>query len=110
MSDSRNRCARAVIAALGLMLTTSVLAAPADLVRDYETAASAASPAFAALSVRQPGTGESGSGLGLSIVRRIAELHDAHVAFAPNLQGRGLAVTVRFHPAASQAAKSSTAK
>jgi two-component system sensor histidine kinase QseC len=59
---------------------------------------------------RQPGTGESGSGLGLSIVRRIADLHDARLAFDANSQGRGLAVTVRFHPAASQAAKSSTAK
>jgi signal transduction histidine kinase len=45
---------------------------------------------------RQAGSGESGSGLGLSIVRRIAELHDARLAFNPGPQGRGLAVTVRF--------------
>jgi two-component system sensor histidine kinase QseC len=39
---------------------------------------------------------ESGSGLGLSIVLRIAELHGARVSFAPGLDGRGLAVSVRF--------------
>jgi signal transduction histidine kinase len=40
--------------------------------------------------------GESGSGLGLSIVLRIAELHRARVSFASGLDGRGLAVSVRF--------------
>jgi signal transduction histidine kinase len=40
--------------------------------------------------------GESGSGLGLSIVLRIAELHGARVRFAPGLDGRGLAVSVDF--------------
>jgi len=39
--------------------------------------------------------GESGSGLGLSIVLRIAELHRAKVRFASGPQG-GLAVTVLF--------------
>jgi hypothetical protein len=53
MSDSRNRRAPAMITALGVMLTTSVLAAPADLLRDYETAASAASPAFSGLSAER---------------------------------------------------------
>jgi two-component system sensor histidine kinase QseC len=48
---------------------------------------------------RQPGSGESGSGLGLSIVRRIAELNDARLALNPGLQGRGLEVTVRFQAA-----------
>jgi signal transduction histidine kinase len=37
---------------------------------------------------------ESGSGLGLSIVRRIAELHCGSVRFAPGPGGRGLAASV----------------
>ncbi len=45
---------------------------------------------------RQAGTREPGSGLGLSIVRRIAQLHAASVGYATNPAGRGLAVTVRF--------------
>ncbi|MGK5062149.1 ATP-binding protein [Janthinobacterium sp. LB3P112] len=40
-----------------------------------------------------------GSGLGLSIVRSIAERHDAHIILGTGLQGRGLAVEVVF-PAA----------
>ena len=46
------------------------------------------------------GTGEEGSGLGLSIVRRIADLHRAAVSLADGPNGRGLKVEVRF-PAAS---------
>lgn len=45
---------------------------------------------------RAMGTGESGSGLGLSIVKRIAELHRAGVRFAPGPDGKGLRVTVAF--------------
>ncbi|MGP1679397.1 MAG: ATP-binding protein [Burkholderiales bacterium] len=42
------------------------------------------------------GTEEFGSGLGLSIVKRIAELHGASVSLGDGEQGRGLSVTVRF--------------
>jgi len=42
------------------------------------------------------GTGESGSGLGLSIVRRIADVHGASLAFAPTAAGGGLTVIVDF--------------
>ena len=36
----------------------------------------------------------SGSGLGLSIVQRIARLHSAEITLGDGLQGRGLGVTV----------------
>jgi two-component system sensor histidine kinase QseC len=39
-----------------------------------------------------------GVGLGLSIVRRIAELHGAELAFGEGLEGRGLGVRVSFPP------------
>lgn len=42
------------------------------------------------------GTGQSGSGLGLSIVARIAALHGATLHFADGLDGRGLAVLLDF--------------
>jgi two-component system sensor histidine kinase QseC len=47
------------------------------------------------------GSGEAGSGLGLSIVKRIAELHDAKVTLAPGSGGIGL--HVRLHIAGEQA-------
>ena len=47
---------------------------------------------------RVAGTGESGSGLGLSIVKRIAELHAARVAFEPGPADRGLRVIVSLPP------------
>ena len=46
------------------------------------------------------GSGESGSGLGLSIVNRIAELHGAAMELREGPKGRGLEVRVAF-PAAS---------
>jgi two-component system sensor histidine kinase QseC len=50
---------------------------------------------------RLAGSGEAGAGLGLSIVRRIAELHGAAVHFEDGAGGRGLSVVVDF-PASSQ--------
>lgn len=45
---------------------------------------------------RIAGSGESGSGLGLSIVARIAELHDARLELHEGAGGKGLRVVVRF--------------
>jgi len=42
------------------------------------------------------GTGQAGNGLGLSIVVRIAALHDAHILFEDGLDGRGLGVVMDF--------------
>jgi len=42
------------------------------------------------------GQGQPGSGLGLSIVRRIADLHGIALAFGAGLDGRGLGVTLDF--------------
>ncbi|RFC38290.1 MAG: two-component system sensor histidine kinase QseC [Candidatus Nitrotoga sp. LAW] len=45
---------------------------------------------------RPIGTSASGSGLGLSIVNRIAEIHGASLQIAPQISGAGLSVTVVF--------------
>jgi two-component system sensor histidine kinase QseC len=42
------------------------------------------------------GTGQTGSGLGLSIVARIAALHGASLRFEPGLGERGLGVLMDF--------------
>ena len=44
--------------------------------------------------------GTTGSGLGLSIVQRIARLHGAALELGAGIDGRGLGVTVRFGPVA----------
>lgn len=45
---------------------------------------------------RALGTGQTGSGLGLSIVARIAALHGASLHFEPGIDGRGLGVVMDF--------------
>lgn len=45
---------------------------------------------------RPLGTQASGSGLGLSIVQRIAEIHHADLNFASEIAGQGLCVTIGF--------------
>ena len=42
------------------------------------------------------GQGQQGSGLGLSIVKRIADLHGMVLAFGPGLDGRGLGVSLEL--------------
>lgn len=48
--------------------------------------------------VRLAGAQTPGSGLGLSIVARIAECHHARIALDAGLDGKGLSVTVDFPP------------
>ncbi len=48
---------------------------------------------------RIEGSAASGSGLGLSIVEKIAAAHAATMQFQTGINGRGLGVSVRFHPA-----------
>jgi two-component system OmpR family sensor kinase len=57
---------------------------------------------------RQPGSGAEGSGLGLSIVRRIAELHSATLALSASTGLAGLCVSIRF-PAPTSPAEGSHA-
>jgi two-component system OmpR family sensor kinase len=45
---------------------------------------------------RVVGSGERGSGVGLSLVARIAQLHDARIATGTGLDGRGFSVALHF--------------
>ena len=42
------------------------------------------------------GSEQSGSGLGLSIVKRIADIHNAEITTGPGSESQGLCITVRF--------------
>jgi two-component system, OmpR family, sensor histidine kinase QseC len=46
---------------------------------------------------RAPGNGERGSGIGLALVSRIAQLHEASVATGTGIDGRGFGITISFH-------------
>lgn len=48
---------------------------------------------------RAPGSAERGSGIGLSLVARIAQSHGASVEVGPGLDGRGFAIAVFFKSA-----------
>jgi two-component system sensor histidine kinase QseC len=48
---------------------------------------------------RLPGAPGRGSGVGLSLVARIAEMHHARIEAGPGLEGRGFGVTLWFSPA-----------
>ncbi len=45
---------------------------------------------------RGQGVLQPGSGLGMSIVKRVVELHDAHIQLGPGIDGAGLGVAVRI--------------
>lgn len=53
---------------------------------------------------RVPGTPGRGSGIGLSLVSRIASLHDAQLDVGPGIGGRGLGITLYFLVASSSPA------
>ena len=57
---------------------------------------------------RVTGNGTNGSGLGLSIVARIAEYFGARLDFDTGIGGRGLAVHVSFHEAAVAAVQTAS--
>jgi signal transduction histidine kinase len=48
---------------------------------------------------RVAGNGERGSGIGLSLVARIAQLHGARIEVAEGIDGRGFGITLRFRAA-----------
>jgi two-component system OmpR family sensor kinase len=49
---------------------------------------------------RAPGARERGSGIGLSLVARIAEVHNASIEIGSGLDGRGVAIAVHFEDVA----------
>jgi two-component system, OmpR family, sensor histidine kinase QseC len=55
---------------------------------------------------RPKGLEESGSGLGISIVQRIAALHGLEVAFGPRADGTGMKVVLTFAPSSGTRGRS----
>jgi signal transduction histidine kinase len=53
---------------------------------------------------RVAGIGQSGSGIGLSLVKRIAQRHDADIEVSDGLDGAGVCLSVRFKPCSASSA------
>jgi signal transduction histidine kinase len=49
---------------------------------------------------RVPGTGGRGSGIGLSLVARIAQMHGCRICVGEGIEGRGFGIWLDFQPAA----------
>jgi len=58
---------------------------------------------------RAPGTRDSGSGIGLSLVSRVVAMHGARIALGPGVDGRGLGVVVHFPPVPVEPSAAATA-
>ena len=89
---------RSIGLALGLLAAAPAFAAtPAEILQGFQARGAAGfSAPRGERFYRILGTEPSGSGLGLSIVERIAALHGAKVALGEGANGKGLRVSVAF--------------